>query len=215
MKDLKKEEEGKMRGIFLISTGVLWLCCLLAGCHECGKSTAHIPSVTNFDPERYAGIWYEIARLPNWFEREMSDVQAEYTLRPDGTINVVNRGIRDGQEKETRGIARKDESYPPSVGELEVSFFRPFYGKYRIIYLNDDSTVAMVTSGTMDYFWILSRTPDLPGNTKNELLRMAESWGFPVDKLEYPRHMTPHPGSGQGKISSREAPSNHAKPSAL
>ena len=205
-----------MRGSFLISTGSLCLCCLLAGCLGCGgKSSAHIPSVTNFEPARYAGVWHEIARLPQWFERDMSDVRAEYTLRPDGRIDVVNRGIRDGKEKEVRGIARKDESYPPSVGELEVSFFRPFYGKYRIIYLNDDSSIAMVTSDTMDCFWILSRTPDLPENTKKELLRMAESWGFPVDKLEYPQQMTPHPGSDQGKISSREAPSNHADPSAL
>ena len=180
-----------MKGKNLIPAGAVWLCCLLAGCSGCGESTSHIPAVTNFDPVRYAGTWYEIARLPHRFERDMTNVRAEYTLRPDGRIDVVNRGVKDGKEKEIHGIARKCEGYPPGVGELEVSFFGPFYGKYRIIYLNEDHTTAMVTSGTMDYFWILARTPALSGDVLEELLRQAGDWGFSMDMLEYPAAVPP------------------------
>ena len=172
-----------MRGKNLIPAAA-WLSCLLTGCSGCGESTAHIPAVTNFDPVRYAGTWHEIARLPHRFERGMTGVRAEYTLRPDGRIDVVNRGMKDGQAKELRGIARKSEGYPPSVGELEVSFFRPFYGKYRIIALTEDCSAAMVTSDTMDYFWILARTPDLPRPVLEEFLEQAAKWGFSMEKLE-------------------------------
>lgn len=175
-----------MRGKDLIPAGTVWLCCLLTGCSGCGESTSHIPAVTDFDPVRYAGTWHEIARLPHRFERGMTGVRAEYTLLPDGRIDVVNRGMKDGEEKEIRGIARKSEGYPPCVGELEVSFFGPFYGKYRIVYLKEDHSAAMVTSDTMDRFWILARTPDLPDEVLGELIRQAADWGFPTDRLEYP-----------------------------
>ena len=169
-----------------IPAGSIWLCCLLTMCSGCGESSSHIPAVTNFDPVRYTGIWYAIARLPHRFERGMSNVLAEYSLRPDGRIDVVNRGVKDGEEQEIHGVARKCEGFPACVGELEVSFFGPFYGKYRIVYLKEDYSVAMITSDTMDYFWILSRTPDLPEAVCEELLRQAECWGVPTDKLEYP-----------------------------
>lgn len=177
-----------MRGFYLISAAMTGLCCLLTGCMGCGcgKSTSHIPAVTNFDPERFAGTWYEIARLPHWFERDLKNVRAEYALRPDGRIDVVNRGTNpDGKEKVIRGIARKREGFPPSVGELEVSFFGPFYGPYRILYLKDDASLAMVTSDTMDYFWILSRTPSLPDPELQSLLTQAQTWGFSLDNLQF------------------------------
>ena len=181
-----------MRGKdWIPAAGTAWLCCLLAGCAGCGESTSHIPAITGFDPVRYAGNWYEIARLPHRFERGMTNVYAEYTLRPDGRIDVVNRGVKAGKEKEIRGIARKSEGYPPGVGELEVSFFRPFYGKYRIIYLNEDHSTAMVTADTMDYFWILARTPELPDEVLEDLLRQAGNWGFSTENLEYPGHVPP------------------------
>lgn len=176
-----------MRGKKWIPAGAVLLGCLLIGCPGCGKSTSHIPAVTDFDPVRYAGTWYEIARLPHRFERDMTNVRAEYSVRPDGRVDVVNRGMKDGKEKEIRGIARRSEGFPSSVGELEVSFFGPFYGKYRIVYLKEDYSTAMVTSGTMDHFWILSRTPELSEKVLGELLNQAENWGIPIGRLEFPQ----------------------------
>ena len=98
---------------------------LLALC-GCAASTDSIASVRNFDSKRYLGTWYEIARLPHRFERDLDFVSAHYSEQGDGTIRVVNRGQRDGKEREAVGKAHfKGAS---DVGELRVSFFGPFYG---------------------------------------------------------------------------------------
>ena len=97
--------------------------------------------------------------------------KAEYTVDSNGTLRVVNSGERDGERREAIGVARfKGER---TVGELEVSFFRPFYGDYRIIRLAPDYRYAVATSGTMEYLWILARTPQLPETEKKELIEYA------------------------------------------
>lgn len=131
----------------------------LSGCRN-AESTASIPAVRPFDAERYLGTWYEIARLPHSFERDMTRVTAVYTARKDGGIDVLNSGWRDGEHRTARGRARfRGDS---TVGELEVSFFGPFYGQYRIIALAPDYSSAMVTGSSRDYLWILARESTLP-----------------------------------------------------
>ena len=160
----------------------LWL----AGCFgSSAPSTADLAAVKEFDPARYCGVWYEAARLPHSFERGMSEVSARYTLRPDGKIDVVNRGIRDGEVREVRGIARRVPGKEGS-GELEVSFFRPFYGKYRVIRLAPDYSTAMVTAGDRSYLWILSRTRQLDPAVLEAWVKTAAELGFDVSRLEYP-----------------------------
>lgn len=126
---------------------------------DSAASTKEIPAVQGLDPQKYMGTWFEIARLPHSFEKDMTGVMAKYELRNDGRITVINRGWKNGKRREIRGIARFSLDFPEGTGELEVSFFRPFYGKYRIIFLEPDYSAAIVTSGTKDYFWILARTP--------------------------------------------------------
>ncbi|MBQ4329235.1 MAG: lipocalin family protein [Lentisphaeria bacterium] len=147
------------------------------GCYE----TKNIPAVTGFDLERYLGKWYEIYRLPNRFEQGMSKVSAEYMMTPDGVCKVINRGIRDGVEKSITGFVRF--SGKKDTGELEVSFFRPFYGRYRIIKLAPDYRYSVVTSGSKDYLWILSRTPRLSADDWAEITAFLKQNNFPVDKL--------------------------------
>ena len=160
---------------------------LLALC-GCAASTDSIASVRNFDSKRYLGTWYEIARLPHRFERDLDFVSAHYSEQGDGTIRVVNRGQRDGKEREAVGKAHfKGAS---DVGELRVSFFGPFYGDYRIIDLAPDYSHAVVTSGTMDYLWILSRTPQLPQERLSAILEQLRSRGFDIGRLEYPKQET-------------------------
>lgn len=167
----------------LFSAILSGLALLFGGCAS-GKNTKDIPAVTGFELPRYLGVWYEIARLPHRFERDLDRVQAEYTAAPDGTVRVVNSGERAGERRKAEGVARfKGEQ---SVGELEVSFFRPFYGDYRIIRLSPDYRYAVVTSGTREYLWILARTPQLPEAELKELVEYAKSLGFAVEKLEYP-----------------------------
>lgn len=140
-----------------------------------------IPVVSGFEVEKYLGKWYEISRLPNWFEKGMTDVSVEYFLLENGTIKVVNRGIRDGEEKSITGYARfvgRSDS-----GDLEVSFFRPFYSPYRIIKLAPDYRYSVVTSADEEYLWILSRTPELTEKDQAEIHHFLFSHGFPVDSL--------------------------------
>ena len=157
---------------------------LLALC-GCAASTDSIASVRNFDSKRYLGTWYEIARLPHRFERDLDFVSAHYSEQGDGTIRVVNRGQRDGKEREAVGKAHfKGAS---DVGELRVSFFGPFYGDYRIVELAPDYSSAIVTSSTKNYLWMLSRTPQLSQKTLEKYLAQIREWGFDVSALEYPK----------------------------
>ena len=151
----------------------------------CAKSTADLPAVANFDPQSYAGRWYEIARLPHAFERGLRHVTADYTLNSDGTITVENRGVKNGVAKSIRGKARLKKGHA-GRGELEVTFFWPFYGAYRILHLEPDGSAALVTSGTRDFFWILARTPVLPAEKLDRFRKQAAEWGFAVEKFEYP-----------------------------
>lgn len=162
------------------------IACMLFGGFGCTHvpSTADIPPVQNFSLEKYLGTWYEIARMPHSFERELTDVKAEYTLRPDGKVKVINSGRQNGKDKRIEGIAGfKREG---DIGELRVSFFRPFYGAYRIFYLTPDYRVAMVTSDTRDYLWILAKTPAIEEVQLRECLKLAGKLGFSVGLLQYP-----------------------------
>ena len=153
----------------------------LGGC-TMNQGTNQIPAVKNFDVQRYLGTWYEIARYPHYFERELKNVSAHYSSLPDGKIKVVNRGINSkGKERIVEGVAFSME--PAGTGELKVSFFRPFYGAYRIIYLSPEYDLAIVTSSTKDYLWILSRRKELAQNEKELCLEKLKLWEFSPDEL--------------------------------
>ena len=150
---------------------------LFTGC----RNTGDIPAVSGFELNRYLGKWYEISRLPNRFERGMSGVTAEYFLASDGSCRVINRGIRQGKEKSVTGFVRF--AGRQDTGELQVSFFRPFYGSYRVIKLAPDYRYSVVTSGSPDYLWILARKPHLSVTDAAEILAFLKKYGFQVNKL--------------------------------
>ena len=154
----------------------------------CAASTSDIPAVKGFELDRYLGRWYEIARLPHRFERGMDYVRAEYTRAPDGSVRVVNCGLRGGEVRKIVGRAKlKDPEGASPDGELRVSFFRPFYGDYRIIELDPEYRYAVVTGSTRDHLWILSRTPKLPETQLAEILDRLGKLGFALELLEFPR----------------------------
>ena len=160
------------------------LAALLAGC---AASTADIPAVKDFELDGYLGKWYEIARLPHRFERGLEFVRAEYSLAPDGSVRVVNSGVRDGEERTAVGRAvLKHPGAKVPTGELRVSFFRPFYADYRIIELDPEYRCAVVTGSTRDYLWILSREPVMAQAQLAAILDRLKKLGFAVEKLEYP-----------------------------
>ena len=147
-------------------------------------STDDIPVVREFDATRYMGTWHEIARLPKWFERDLDNVTATYELDGD-TLKITNRGWRNGEEKVSTAVGYF--AGPTDEGAFRISFFRPFYGDYRIIWLSPQYDLALVTGSDRSSLWILSRAATIPDEQRDVLVKMASNWNFDVSKLEYPK----------------------------
>ena len=156
---------------------IVALVAAVAGCVS-GPKVDNTP-VAAFDLNRYLGEWYEIARFDHSFERGVEQAKANYTLNEDGTIKVVNSGVKDGKPKTAIGKGKRTET--PAL--LRVSFFGPFYADYRVMMIDEGYTYALVGSGSADYLWMLSRTRVLPDTTKSELLFEAKRRGYDTDKL--------------------------------
>ncbi len=157
----------------------------LLGCTGCATQYGLDEStVTDFDLRRYLGKWYEIARFDHSFERGLSHVTAEYSLRDDGKVRVLNSGNNsDGERTYAQGKAKlvnNDNQY--NRGELEVAFFLNFYAPYRILALGEEYEYALVSSGS-DYLWILSREPTLEPRVLQMLLDEAYNRGFDTSAL--------------------------------
>lgn len=156
---------------------------LLAGCVTQPEG---VTPVAHFDSARYLGKWYEIARMDHSFERGLSKVSAEYSLREDGGLKVVNRGYKaaDAQWKEAVGKAYFVGQ--PDVGFLKVSFFGPFYGAYIVFDLDQqDYAYSLVSGPNKSYLWLLSRTPTLDQAVRQRLVAKARALGFDTDRLIY------------------------------
>jgi apolipoprotein D and lipocalin family protein len=152
-----------------------------------------LKTVPKVDLGKYSGVWYEIARLPNKFQKDCAgDVRAEYTLRDDGTMRVVNRCREAGKAKpkEAEGVGRVADEDNGSNSILEVrfapailSFLDAVWGDYRIIALDDKYRYALVGSNDRRYLWILSRTKTLDEGVYKRLLAAAVEQGFNVNPM--------------------------------
>lgn len=159
---------------------------LLAGCV---KLPEQIEPVRGFEPERYLGTWYEIARLDHLFEEGLSQVTAEYSLRDDGGIRVLNRGYseEEGEWQEAEGKAYFVEDR--STGYLKVSFFGPFYGAYGIFELDkEDYAYSWVSGPNTGYLWLLARTPQVSEELKQRFLDRTTELGFETGDLIWVEH---------------------------
>ena len=138
--------------------------------------------VASFDLSKYLGTWYEIARFDHVFERGLENVTAEYLLRDDGKVDVINSGWKGGKFKMAHGKARQpDPSGDPA--HLEVSFFLNFYSDYNVLMLDDMYQVALVGSKSPKYLWILSRSPQVSDIVIDALVEEAERRGYDTSKL--------------------------------
>ncbi len=148
---------------------------LLSGCVGIPNG---IKPVDDFDINRYLGKWYEIARLDHSFERGLEAISAEYSLKDDGGVNVVNRGfnVEEKEWDEAKGKAYfvNDEN----TGHLKVSFFGPFYGSYIVFELGDDYEYSMITSSDKSYLWLLSRTAEIDTALKQHFIKTITDLGF-------------------------------------
>lgn len=147
-----------------------------------------VPAV---DLSRYAGRWYEIARLPNRFQKDCDgDVTADYTVIDNGQINVVNQCRKqNGEMKQAEGKARLADKKGPNT-KLEVRFapsflsFLPFvWGDYWIIDLAPDYSYAVVGEPGRKYLWILSRTPQMAESNYQDAIKRAAEQGYDVSRV--------------------------------
>jgi len=150
----------------------------LTGCNK--KTYPPLETVKEVNLQKYLGTWYEIARYEHYFEKGCRDVSASYSLKDDGTIKVINRCTKDGEKKEVVGVAYATDE---SNAKLKVSFFRPFYGNYWVIMLDENYNYAVVGDPSREYLWILSRTPNLDENVKNEILSKLPAMKYSADPL--------------------------------
>ena len=151
----------------------------------CQSSLPPLEPVQELDLNRYAGSWYEIASFPQRFQAGCVATRAEYTLREDGRVRVVNECRDENFDGELRRIEGK--AWAPEPGEhparLVVQFFWPFRGDYWVIALDPAYRYAVVGHPSRRYLWILARERTLPRDTYDELIQRIEAMGFDPARL--------------------------------
>jgi len=149
-----------------------------------------VRTVSSVDLARYVGKWYEVARFPNRFQMQcLGGVTAEYQKREDGRIDVINRCQKvDRTFEQVTGIARIVDA--SSNAKLKVRFAPAWlswlpmvWGDYWVLALAPDYSYALVGEPSREYLWVLSRTPTLPENVYQQVLKQAQEQGFNVTKL--------------------------------
>lgn len=159
---------------------------MLSGCLGMPES---VKPISGFELDNYLGKWYEVARLDHSFERGLSQVTAEYSMRNDGGVLVLNRGYSatEREWEEAEGKAYFVNS--ATDGYLKVSFFGPFYGSYVVFELDRENySYAFVSGPNTDYLWLLSRTPSVGPEVMEKFIQMSAERGFDTNRLIYVQH---------------------------
>lgn len=163
----------------LLTTTIFMICLTF-----CKSEHKELPTVTELDLTKYAGTWYEIARLPNSFEKGLECVTATYTILPNGKVEVLNKGYTNADTskmKNIKGVAWVPDNNHP--GRLKVRFFWPFSGRYWVIALDKEYNYALVGDPSRKYLWILAKSSTLDNQAYTTLANIAKENGFDVSKL--------------------------------
>lgn len=173
----------RKRNNWLIAAGFITMIC---------TSCAHIPkgarAVSGFQPDRYLGKWYEIARFDYLFEKNLNNVTATYTNNDHCSIKVLNSGYNYKKEAWKSATGKAKFRHDRSTGALKVSFFGPFYAAYNVIAIDQDYQYALVAGKNLKYLWILSRTPSMPAGIKEQYLAKAAAIGYDTTALIWVEH---------------------------
>ena len=173
----KRRRSRRATGLFL----TLSIALLMSGCTSMPDG---VRPVEGFELDRYLGQWYEIARLDHRFERGLTQVTAEYSLREDGGVRVLNRGFSnaEGEWQEVEGKAYFVES--PDLGHLKVSFFGPLYSSYVVFELDSQEyQYAFISGYNTSYLWLLARTPTVDVGILQRFMERAAALGFDTDAV--------------------------------
>ena len=168
-----------------LSLAATTLLLTLAGCASVSSGMQPLKTVDSVDVQKYLGRWYEIARFQHGFEKNIVGATAEYSLRPDGRIQVVNSGFKknlDGRYSEVKAVAWVPDSSKP--GALKVKFFNLFTSDYLIFGLDQDKySWALVGGDSRDFLWFLSRTPTVTNDLLEKMKSIAVSQGYDLSGL--------------------------------
>lgn len=174
-------KEGKQGGcafsILLLIALLTAFCLNLTSCST--ASTVDNSTVQSLDLNRFMGRWYEIARFDHKFERDMQQVTTIYAIQDNGRVKVINQGLKNGKWKTSEGKGK----LTTTPGLLRVSFWGPFYSDYRVMMLASDYTYALIGGDGDKYLWILSRSPQMRQDTRNQVLREAQRRGYNTNNL--------------------------------
>ncbi|MBY0485073.1 lipocalin family protein [Nitrosomonas sp.] len=164
---------------------IFFLSVILSGCLSIPQN---VKPVDGFELSKYLGKWYEIARLDHSFERGLDNVTAEYFLRNDGGVRVINKGFSATENKWKEAEGKAYFVRDPQEGYLKVSFFGPFYGAYIVFELDKEAyQYTFVTSYDKSYLWLLARTPTVSNALLDRFVQKAAELGFETDKLIFPQ----------------------------
>jgi len=169
-------------GFISLRVAAAWLALAMLG--GCVSAPTGIQPVEGFELNKYLGKWYEIARLDHSFERGLEQISAEYSLREDGGVKVLNSGysIEKGSWKNAEGKAYFVKN--PQTGHLKVSFFGQLYGDYVIFELDQEHyQYAFVSGPDRSYLWLLSRTASVSDEVLQRFIRVSAEHGFDTSQL--------------------------------
>lgn len=156
------------------------------GLSACTIIDKPVDVVKPFELNQYLGTWYEIARLDHSFERNMSNVTAQYSVDGDKVV-VINKGFKQDKQQWDQAEGKAYFINGSNQGLLKVSFFGPFYGAYQIhdIVQNDQGqyTDSLVIGPNNDYAWILSRTATIDPVIKQRFITKLNALAISEDKL--------------------------------
>lgn len=158
---------------------------LMTSCRSIPKSATVIK---DFDASKYVGTWYEIARIDFKHERNLNNTAAQYSLKDNGDIKVVNSGFNYLKNEWTQREGNAKFRGAKNIGALKVSFFGPFYSGYNIYALDKEYKYVLIGGKNYDYLWILSREKSIPNHVKQHYLRIASNFGYNVNDLLWVEH---------------------------
>jgi apolipoprotein D and lipocalin family protein len=155
---------------------------------SCATIPESAEAVSPFNKEKYLGTWYEIARLDFKYEKDLNNTTANYSINPDESIKVVNKGYNYVKDEWTEADGKAKFVDSDTIAKLKVSFFGPFYSGYNVIALADNYNYALVAGKNLDYLWILSRETTIPEDIKQDFLNQAKAIGYNIKDLIWVEH---------------------------
>ena len=161
---------------------------VLAYTSSCVSIPKGASAVRSFELSKYLGTWYEIARKDFRFEKNLNNVTANYSMKDNGMVKVVNRGYDYKENKWKESVGKAKPVGAVDQGRLKVSFFGPFYAGYNIIAIDPEYQYALVAGNDLKNLWILSREITIPKEVKQRYLQKARDIGYETNDLVWPDH---------------------------